>query len=269
MPEITTSQTGKFSVRLSGTITNLVLVGIITYLKSHNALRIVAGVASFVFLMFGFGGYLLGTYEFGRFSVPLLATGTGLLMAAILSAKQFEISVGDAPAEEMRRAAVEERRAAEEHVKQSPSPYASLELETARINEYYTINQAQARGSFRWAVFAMFCGLATIVAGIWIFYLRQDKPDTFLTSLTTAAGIVVNAISGLYIYLHNRTQKRSLFYYGQLGRLQVIGIAIRVAETHDEAEAKKAARDKIIDQLLNLVKMSAEKDADAARKEKD
>ena len=64
-------------------------------------------------------------------------------------------------------------------------------------------------------------------------------------------------------------QKRSLFYYGQLGRLQVIGIAIRVAETHDTPEAKAAARDKIVDQLLNLVMLSAEKDADAIRNEKD
>ena len=269
MPEVTTSEAGKFSVRLSGTTANLVLVGVITYLREHQKLRVFATFLALGCLAFGSGTYLVGQYGFGRLSAPLLIGGFGLLMAAVLSGNRFEIAIGDAPVVQLQKAAAEERKAAEEHARESPSPYSSLELETARINEYYTINQTQARGSFRWAVFAMFCGLATIVAGVWIFYLRMDTPDTFLTSLTTAAGIVVNAISGLYLYLHNRTQRRSLFYYTQLGRLQVIGIAIRVAETHDDPNARKEARDKIIDQLLGLVKLSAEKDAEAIRNEKD
>ena len=155
---------------------NLVLVGIISHLKDQTVLRIIAATMGLFCLAVGSGSYMFGSYMNGRLSIPLLFGGTGLLMSAILSAKQFEITIGDAPAEELRRAAVEERRVAEEHAKESPSPYSSLELETARINEYYTINQAQARGSFRWAVFAMFCGLATIVSGIWIFYLRQQTP---------------------------------------------------------------------------------------------
>lgn len=266
MSNIITSEAGKFSIRLSGTIANLILVGTIAYLREHTRLRTFSALLAAVLLVLGSGTYIVGSYELGRLSAPMLFGGVGLLMAAILSGNQFGITIGDTSAE-MEKAAAEERKAAEQNVRQAPGPYTSLELETARINEYYTINQAQARGSFRWAVFAMFCGLATIVAGVWTFYFRKSTPDTFLTSLTTAAGIVVNVISALYLYLHNRTQKRSLFYYGQLGRLQEIGIAIRVAETHDDADAKKRARDKIIDQLLSLVKLSAEKDGESLRRD--
>ena len=139
---------------------------------------------------------------------------------------------------------VEEREKAEEEAGDSPDPYNFLELAQKRLNEYYAINQSQARGSFRWAVFAMFIGLSTIVAGGWIFYLG-DTPNTFLTSLSTAAGVVVNAISGLYLYLHNRTQRRALFYYNQLVRIQNLGLAIRLAESHDDAAQKADAKNNL------------------------
>ena len=112
----------------------------------------------------------------------------------------------------------------------------------------------------------MFCGLSTIVSGVWIFYLG-NKPDAFLTSLTTAAGIVVNIVSVLYLYLHNKTQRRSLYYYNQLVRLQQLGLLIRMAESHTEATDRAAAKNKVIDEVLQVIKSAADKDATAMLEE--
>lgn len=241
-----TDQGKKYSVRLSGSITNLLLVGIISVLKDKKAARALAGFLGLFILVVGVVAYIIPDWEFRRFSVPLLLSGLGLFLAFTLSGQNFDVFVG-APQE------VEERKEAEETFKDSKDPYASLQIDSKRLSEYYAINQAQARGSFRWAVFAMFCGLTTIIGGVWIFYLRET-PDTFLTSLSTVAGVVINTISGLYLYLHNKTQRRSLFYYNQLVRIQQLGLAIRIAESHNEDQEKSSSKNKIIDQILLVVK---------------
>jgi hypothetical protein len=154
----------------------------------------------------------------------------------------------------------------EEQLGTSQDPFEWLELDSKRLSAYYAINQSQARGSFRWAVFAMFCGFATIIVGVWVFYLR-DTPDSFLTSLSTATGLVINLVSGLFLYLHNRTQRRSLLYYGQLIRIQQMGLAIRLAETQPTDSDRVAARTRIIDELLAITKLTADRDtSEAVRK---
>jgi hypothetical protein len=259
---ITVSQTGKgkkYSVRLSGSIGNLLLVGIIAILKEKKYVRAISGILGIFLLIIGALAFILPIYEFHRFAPPILISGFFLFLGFILSGHNFDIFIG-VPQE------VEDRREAEESLKDSKDPYASLEIDSKRLSEYYAINQAQARGSFRWAVFAMFCGLVTIIGGVWIFYFKET-PNTFLTSLSTAAGVIINTISGLYLYLHNKTQRRSLFYYNQLVRIQQLGLAIRIAEDHNNDMDKTVAKNKIIDEILSIVKTTSISDAIDLRKE--
>lgn len=193
--------------------------------------------------------------EFFENSYPTVIAGFALVLISTLSRPEFNVYIGE-PVE------VEERREAEALESDSKDPYAALDLATKRLNEYYAINQSQARGSFRWAVFAMFCGLATIISGVWLFYLR-GTPNAFLTSLTTAAGIMINVVSSLYLYLHNKTQRRSLYYYNQLVRLQQLGLLIRMAESHPETKDRTASKNKVIEEILQIVRTTADKDAAA------
>ncbi len=246
---------------MSGSLTSVLLVGAISFLRDRATLRWLVGVSGALFLISG-GLMLL----FGRFTIfreilrdlqfPMLTSGFGLIIASVLSGPRFNILIGEPPE-------VQERRDAEEQLRDSKDPYAFLELDSKRLNEYYAINQAQARGSFRWAVFAMFCGLVTIIVGIWLFYLDQSRDNTFLASVSTASGIVLNLVSGLYLYLHNRTQRRSLYYYGQLVRVQQLGLAIRLAESQSNEGEKAAAKSKVIDQILEMVKISNDRDTAA------
>lgn len=255
-----TEEGNRYDILLTGSLTNLLIVGIVVYLKENKILRNIASIAGSLSLFAGGLLFILPNMFLYRYSAPFLLGGFGLTICAILAGNRFNLFIGDAPE-------VQERKQAELTIKDSKDPYASLELDSKRLSEYYAINQSQARGSFRWAVFAMFCGLSTIVAGIWIFYLRQDTPDTFLTSLTTAAGVVINAISSLYLYLHNKSQRRSLYYYGQLVRTQQLGLAIRLAESHEDATERTKSKNRVIDDILAIVRRTAEVDSTDSGKE--
>ena len=252
-------EAGRFRVRLPSSIPSLFLVAATEFLKTQRVLRILVGIVGTVIAIVGGSSFIAGEFRILISGVQfqlskndasiMAAIGFAVLLLAILATEKFTLYIAG-PKE------VEEREKAEAQVGDSPDPYNSLELAQKRLNEYYAINQSQARGSFRWAVFAMFVGLSTIVAGIWIFYLG-DTPNTFLTSLSTAAGVVVNTISGLYLYLHNRTQRRALFYYNQLVRVQNLGLAIRLAESHDDTTHKADAKDKVIGEILAVIRSTA------------
>ncbi len=146
--------------------------------------------------------------------------------------------------------AAAERQQAEKTYEQSNTPQDALKLDLSRLNEYYVISQTQARSSFRWAVVAMFFGFGTIITGIWIFYFQKENHNTFVASLSTAAGVVVNFVSALFLYLYSKTQDRSLFYFEQLSRLQQLSIAIRLVDSHIDPQEQQKARNLVIRELV-------------------
>ncbi len=219
--------------------------GVVQFLRSHPwARRVVAicGVAFCVLAIAWWGGLRIPglTLSF----LPFMIIGPWFLFVATISGPDFEVTFPS-------RQAAEDRQKAEKQYEQSRSVDDALRLDLSRLNEYYVINQSQARSSFRWAVAAMLLGFGTIVAGVWLFYFRTNQPDTFMASLSTAAGLVVNVVSAMFLYLHGKIQDRSLHYYEQLSRLQHVSIAIRLAEAHSDTGAQQEARNLIIRQLIS------------------
>jgi hypothetical protein len=160
-----------------------------------------------------------------------------------LASPDYNVFVAPAPE-------VEERERAEEVVKESPTPRSVIELDSARLTEYYTINQVQARSSYRWAIVGFLLGFGTILCGIWLFYFRQDSKSESMAWLTTIAGVVTNAVAAMFLYLYNKTHERSLYYYNQLARVQMIDLAIRLVESHNDEAEKSKAKNKVIAELL-------------------
>ncbi|MDD2775314.1 MAG: hypothetical protein PHU06_05110 [Gallionella sp.] len=92
----------------------------------------------------------------------------------------------------------EERKRITQRLADTPRPdiLDTIQLSLNQLNEYYTINKSQARNSFTFSVFAIIVGLATLLGGIWIFYLRET-PRVELTAITSIAGILTQFIGGL------------------------------------------------------------------------
>lgn len=252
----------RFDVRLSPNPINVLFVSFVGAQKDHRAFRWLVIAAGATVLVLGFAMFIVDPVlaKHFQYSYPpttsawIILFGFVLSLSAALSGSRYNLFVAGPPESEA-------RQEAESHLALSKDPYAVLDVDSKRLSEYYAINQSQARASFRWAVVAMLTGLVTIVAGFWIYYFRAGSQEIFLTTLTTCAGVLSNFVSGMYLYLHNKTQSRSLSYYGQLVRLQQLGLAIRLAESHKDAAQAAAAKDTVIRELLALVRDTGKSNA--------
>jgi len=105
--------------------------------------------------------------------------------------------------------------------------------------------------------------------GVWFFYLRENESSRqpLLAGLSTIAGIVINAVSGLFLYMHNKIQLRSLYYFGQVTRIQFVGLAIHLAGSHQAQQDQTSSKNKVIEELLAVVKGSAIHDSLEIQKE--
>ena len=238
----------RHTVTLGSSRSSAVNYGAIEFLRVHPVWRVVAAVLGIAFVVVAAGLWVISAYAGSKITptyiFPLLFfVVPWLLWVATVSGPDFQLVFPVAEASK-------ERQIAEKEFDESNTPEDALNLDLKRLNEYYVINQAQARSSFRWAVFSMFVGFGTIIVGIWLFYFRGTQPDKFMAALSTAAGCIVNLISGLFLYLHSKTQDRSLHYYEQLARLQKLSIAMRLVEAHKEADKQAEARDLVIRELL-------------------
>lgn len=224
-------QEARFVFHASGSLYSLLVIGVAEYLRRKPTLRFLVG-------FLGTAGIVTWLVHMTKLTPlqlqnapSLLIVGAAFVLLATISSPLFEIVIPE-------KQATLEREKAEEKFQASPEPQNALNLDMSRLNEYYKINQSQARSSFRWSVFAMLTGMVTIVAGIWLFYFRPPEKDVFMSSLAAAAGIVTNLVSGLFLYLHNKTQERSLVYFEKLLKVQRVALAVRLAEIHEPDKGK-------------------------------
>jgi hypothetical protein len=231
---------------MSGNQLSVATFGIVEFLRRYPACRVIVAVlgiavaAASLASMSGLRFMLAGS--FGVFSLIFVAPW--LFWAATVSGPRFRLVFAPEKAQE-------ERREAEKQFETSNAPEDALKVDLARLNEYYVMNQSQARSSFRWAKFAMVVGFITIIGGIWLFYFRVGQPDKFMAAVSTAGGCVVSLVSGLFFYLCNKTQERSTFYYGQLAQLQKLYVAIRLVDGYQEPSKQAEARDLVMRELLH------------------
>ena len=222
--------------------------GVVEFLRVHPGYRRTVAFVGVLVCVTGaasFAGLRIPGSTMGF--LPFYIIGPWLLYVATISGPHFEVTFPP-------RQAAEEREKAEKKFEETKTVEDALKLDLTKLNEYYVINQSQARSSFRWAIFSMLLGFGTIISGIWLFYFREGPPDTFMASLSTAAGCVVNIVSALFLYLHFKTQTRSLHYYDQLFRLQNLSIAIRLVESHEDLTARRDARNVVIRELVSSVR---------------
>jgi hypothetical protein len=243
-PEVPTQKRARYTVTMGTSEWNVATYGMVEFLRRHPFLRAIVAIlwlASLLVFISAFTGLRIpGTPPFPIVYIFIAPT---LLWMATVSGPSFELVFPAAQASA-------ERQIAEKQFEKSQTPEDALNLDFKRLSEYYAINQAQARSSFRWAKFSMFVGFATIIAGVWLFYFRVGQPDKFMVTLSAATGCVINLVSGLFLNLHSKTQDRALSYYEPLARLQRLSMAMRLVEAHQDAGEQAQARNLVIQELL-------------------
>ena len=145
----------------------------------------------------------------------------------------------------------EERNKIRERITKTEKPNVldTIQLNLNQLSEYYTINKSQARNSFRFSVFAIISGLATIIAGIWFFYL-QENPNIGLTAISSVSGVLIQFIGAAYFYLYRKSLEQLNFFFSQLVKMQDMMLSVKLCEEVSPPEKQIELREKVIITLL-------------------
>ena len=243
---VTEPKQAKWTISLSGSTIDYVTYGVVQFLRGKPYARGVSFLlvtCLCLLIMLTWIGIIPGYQTIGMVMVPLfLFIIAPLYKMVIWSGDDFQLTWRKSQARQ-------DEAKAEQQFAETGATEDAVRLDEVRLNTYYEINQNQATSTFRWAVAMMVLGFGTIISGIWVFYFRNNNADTFLTSLTTAAGIVSNLISLMFLRLHETTQKRSFHYYQELADVQRVRIAINLAEAQGNAKKDEALK-RVMDHLL-------------------
>lgn len=206
------------------------------------------GVIAFV--GFGLGFYLL---IFGTaFMASQLPENKVDEILALERAFQFgHFSVG----ESIRPASRNERGRSEYDVDavapKLPSPTRApdfmdvIDDHLTHLLEYYVINKAQAKNSFRASTTAVFIGFLTIVAGIWLSYYGMLTNNTALY-ISVLAGVILQFVGGAYFYLYNRSLIQLNFFFSRLALMQDTVLSIHLTNQIPEGPERNRVLEKLI-----------------------
>jgi uncharacterized membrane protein YagU involved in acid resistance len=179
-----------------------------------------------------------------------IALIAGLFSALVSAVALSPIPLGSRTDLELRPIR-EERDEIQERIENKPKPDVkdSILLNLNQLTEYYTINKAQARSSFRASVFAIVVGLLTIVGGIWIFYFGRSR-NVELAAISAIGGVLIEFIGGAYFLLYNKTTAQSNYLYDRLVGTQDTMLAVSLCAAIDDLSLRNDTTRQIILALM-------------------
>jgi hypothetical protein len=127
--------------------------------------------------------------------------------------------------------------------------YDTIRLNLNQLNEYYTINKAQAKSSFISSLVAIIIGLITIIIGIGIQYYGTNLSIT-TSVITSVSGILLEFIGGAYFFMYKKSLEQVNFFFAQLIKIQDTMLAINLAKEVASEDKSTELTEKIVASLL-------------------
>lgn len=229
----------RFTLNLSGIgIFGIAIYGVAEFLRGKRVLRGVVGALGVIVI-------LAHPLASAGIKLPLVGIqwmiGVLLIYLSVISGRDFYLHFGYL--EDQRELEDTEKR-----LENTSDPEDFIGLDKARLAEYYSINQAQAKASYRLAVVGIISGMALVICSLWAF-TRDPMGDRLGPWLSAGGGIAVNIVSGLFLRLHSKTQDVALKYHDQLMRLQRLQLAMKLAKELPDDQERQSAMARIIDKL--------------------
>ena len=184
-----------------------------------------------------------------RRATIIICLSIGIIMALFLYLSQLESlsSEFNVEIEQLRVERTEITKKIEDE-EGEPDIFYTIQLSLNQLNEYYTINKAQATTSFRFSIAAIVVGLCFILAGITLNYTGTKTIE--ITYLAGISGILLEFIGGAYFFMYKKSLEQVNFFFGQLIKVQDTMLAINLADAIKEDGKKIDMQEKIIVSLL-------------------
>ncbi|GEM_PF-5714180 len=136
-------------------------------------------------------------------------------------------------------------------------------LNLNQINEYYRINQNQAKNSFRLSILLLLVGFCTIIFSILsVLYPNLSSNQNINISIISGiSGIIVQFIGGVNFIFYNKAVSQLNIYYHQLIKAQDTMLAIELCNKIQPPEQKSKLTEKLIVTLIERSSMLSNSDS--------
>ncbi len=142
----------------------------------------------------------------------------------------------------------------------SPSEYFSklIEINVTNLEKYYKQVKTHTSLSFTFSLIVGLLGFGLIVTGVANGIINDVNKD-YITYLSTASGVIIEFIAGVFFYLYNRTVRQLAEYHDKLIEVQNILVSFQLIDIVKDDDKKNT----IIENMIGYLVGSMNKRADA------
>ena len=132
---------------------------------------------------------------------------------------------------------------------ETPSYFDKLvNINIQNLAEYYTLVKVHTDNSFKTSLVSGIVGFILIISGLVVAFIDTPSAQT-VAIISTAAGVIIEFITGIFFYLYNKTVIHLKDYHDSLLIVQNILLSFRIVEDITD-EAMKA---NVINQMIGYL----------------
>lgn len=224
----------------TGIFENIILIAKI--LKEKPKLRknvlIISGILTFLILVILI---LSLTFSFfnNKLMFVLLIIGLPslcLLLASLMSYQNIDYKTVNEHLEVL----FKEREELSEKIDKENNVMDVIRINLNQLNEYYTINKAQAKKSFSFSVLMIIIGFIVIITVFFLWF--NGKLDLNITIISGVSGVIAEFIGTTSLLLYKENSKQIQIFFDKLSYLQHIMLAVELTERlNDEKKSEQVS----------------------------
>lgn len=178
-----------------------------------------------------FSAGLLINYIFLDSNESIFNTLAALLIACVfilIICIMSYLNITDSSTDKYLEALAEERLKLNEKIEEENNVMDVIKINLNQLNEYYTINKAQARRSYSFSIAMIVTGFLVLIFSImlWLF----GKIGLNITIIATLSGLIAEFIGATSLLLYKESTRQIQLFFEKLSYLQHIMLAVELTE---------------------------------------
>ncbi|MDT8975714.1 hypothetical protein RQP50_05600 [Paenibacillus sp. chi10] len=208
--------------------------------KLTNALRFLFGIITVVGILIIF--HVIDTFLY--IGIILVIIGGGIFGASFSDTKQSKFDT------EIRALELQKQRLEKKSTNNNTSRYfdSLVSINLRNLEEYYDLVKLSNKKSFYSSLVMSFFGILIISGALTVSYFSSEFKD--ITYIVTAAGILVEVISGLMFFLYSRTVLQLKSYHDSLIDVQNVLLSFKLIEDTKDEQMRSEVMKQMIENLI-------------------